>query len=78
MLSIEEYTANVEFIYVEGSQVLGANREKARHEFRTWLSELIRKEREEAWDEGFSIATRNTIHSPHPMAEWNPYRKEKQ
>lgn len=51
MLSIEEYTANVEFIYVEGSQALGANREKARHEFRTWLSELIRKEREEAWDE---------------------------
>src|SRR5690606_38633186 len=42
------------------------------------LSEFIRQEREEAWDEGFSVATRNTIHSPHPMAEWNPYRKEKQ
>lgn len=40
------------------------------------LEELIRKEREESWDEGFSLATRNTIHNPHPLAEMNPDRKE--
>lgn len=70
MLTIEEYTANVEFIYVEGSDALGANREKARHEFRTWLSELIRKEREEAWAEG-----QDSCSDQYPWED-NPYRKE--
>ena len=45
-------------------------------EFDSWYAEEIRKAKEEAWDEGFTLATRNTRHDPHPMAELNPYRKE--
>lgn len=72
MLAIEEYTANIAFIYVEGSEALGGNREKARHEFQMWLSELIRKEREEAWTEG--VCTLRDVYGD-PVEE-NPYRKE--
>lgn len=60
--------------WLEWADARGGTLEEAG--FREWLSELIRKGREEAWDEGFSLATRNTIHNPHPMAEMNPYRKE--
>lgn len=46
---------------------------------REWLSELIRKEREEAWDEGFQGCAEwyEIHHWQHTEAfEDNPYRKE--
>lgn len=44
--------------------------------FKEWLSELIRKEREGAWDEGFAEC--NAHEGYFYSDEDNPYRKEKQ
>lgn len=57
---------------------------EAFQEFDRWLSELIRKEREEAWDEGFDAHDEDWEH--HEASGWgdedcldatyNPYWKE--
>lgn len=41
-------------------------------EFDRWLNGI----RAEAWDEGFTLATRNNPNHPHHMAKMNPYRTE--
>ena len=50
--------------------------DEAQKNFDAWLAEHYRRAKAEAWDEGFTLATRNNPNHPHPMAKMNPYRTE--
>lgn len=56
----------------------GARDKSAQEEFYGWLFELIRSEREQAWDEAegaFETAHNADMLEPWPYIRGNPYRK---
>lgn len=82
---MSEYTPDTEEVrqrYVDARYQYSQGRlQRTLDEFDRWLSELIRKEREEAWDEGSEDGVWNSEHEGmiqrgiRERVE-NPYRKE--